>query len=76
MRDEPRGSGANARESRGMNATEAVGALDQYAFVILPALLVAEQFGIPLRGVSQEYEGRARIAAAVRAVTTTRMKEA
>ena len=34
--------------SCGMNAGETLQALDQYAFVILPALLVAEQFGIPL----------------------------
>jgi membrane protein DedA with SNARE-associated domain len=27
---------------------ETLRTLDQYAFVILPALLVAEQFGIPL----------------------------
>ena len=33
--------------SGGMNAAETLQALDQYAFVILPALLVAEQFGIP-----------------------------
>jgi len=30
---------------------ETLRALDQYAFVILPALLVAEQFGIPLPAV-------------------------
>ena len=37
--------------SCGMNAAETLQALDQYAFVILPALLVAEQFGIPLPAV-------------------------
>jgi membrane protein DedA with SNARE-associated domain len=30
---------------------EILRALDQYAFVILPALLIAEQFGIPLPAV-------------------------
>ena len=30
---------------------ETLRALDQYAFVILPVLLVAEQFGIPLPAV-------------------------
>ena len=34
-----------------MNAAEPLWALDQYAFLILPALLVAEQFGIPLPAV-------------------------
>jgi membrane protein DedA with SNARE-associated domain len=34
-----------------MNAAETLRAVDQYAFVILPALLVAEQFGIPLPAV-------------------------
>ena len=34
-----------------MNAAETLQVLDQYAFVILPALLVAEQFGIPLPAV-------------------------
>jgi len=34
-----------------MNADEILRALDHYAFVILPALLVAEQFGIPLPAV-------------------------
>ena len=34
-----------------MSADEILRALDQYAFVILPALLVAEQFGIPLPAV-------------------------
>ena len=33
------------------NAADPLGTLDQYAFVILPALLVAEQFGIPLPAV-------------------------
>jgi membrane protein DedA with SNARE-associated domain len=37
--------------SCGMNAAETLQALDQYAFVILPALLVAEQLGIPLPAV-------------------------
>jgi membrane protein DedA with SNARE-associated domain len=35
----------------GMNAAETLRALDQYAFVILPALLIAEQFGVPLPAV-------------------------
>jgi membrane protein DedA with SNARE-associated domain len=34
-----------------MNAAETLRTLDQYALVILPALLVAEQFGIPLPAV-------------------------
>ncbi len=34
-----------------MNAADPLRALDQYALVILPALLVAEQFGIPLPAV-------------------------
>ena len=34
-----------------MNAADTLQALDQYAFVILPALLVAEQVGIPLPAV-------------------------
>jgi membrane protein DedA with SNARE-associated domain len=37
--------------SCGMNAAETLRALDQYAFAILPALLVAEQLGIPLPAV-------------------------
>jgi membrane protein DedA with SNARE-associated domain len=42
---------ASDRESCGMNAAEPLWALDQYGFLILPALLVAEQFGIPLPAV-------------------------
>jgi len=34
-----------------MNAVEALRVLDEHVFVILPALLVAEQFGIPLPAV-------------------------
>jgi membrane protein DedA with SNARE-associated domain len=34
-----------------MNAAETRRVLDQYAFVILPALLVAEQFGVPVPAV-------------------------
>ena len=34
-----------------MNAAETLQALDQFAFVILPALLVAEQLGIALPAV-------------------------